>query len=370
MSRILSISWYKVLPPKYGGQKGIALFTKYLSQIHQVVLLCSKNNELSTDMPFQIKAELPNSRSQFLNPFCWRKIVRIASEFQPGYIIVEHPYHGIAGYRACKKTGAKLIVHSHNIESQRFRELGKWWWKLFAKYERWVHRKADLNLFKTENDLQWAAGHFGLDKNKCTIVPFGIEDHSMDKERSREIICKKHNITRETKLLLFAGTLDYGPNARAVDLIFKEIAPGLKDDDLKILICGRNNSQQYQYLKKLTHPNVLYVGEVEDIENYFAAADVFLDPVETGGGIQTKVIEALSYNLNIVCFKDVADEQFIVAGEKIFVGEKNDYDAMTKNIYSALGKSLSTRPEFFEYYSWINIVNRLNKKLTELAGNE
>jgi len=368
MSRILSISWYKVLPPKYGGQKDIALFTKYLSQIHQVVLLCSKNNERAIDMPFETRAELSNSRSQFLNPFCWRKISASAKWFQPSTIILEHPYHGIAGWFAAKKTGAKLIVHSHNIESERFKSFGKWWWRALAKYEKWVHQKADLSLFKTEKDLHWAVAHFGLDNNKCMIIPFGIEDHAIDKKRSREAVCKRHNLPAEAKILLFAATLDYGPNARAVELIFKEIATRLNHDDLKILICGRNNLQQYQYLKELRHPNVLYAGEVEDIENYFAAADIFLDPVETGGGVQTKIIEALSYGLNVVCFKDLADKQFYLAGEKIFISEKNDYDAMIKNICSALEKDLPTRSEFFEYYSWKNIIQRLNEKLT--VGND
>src|SRR5437868_1727006 len=142
MSRILSISWYKVLPPKYGGQKGIALFTKYLSKFHEILFLCSKNNEVG-GMPFKIEPKLPVSKSQFLDPFCWRKIVKIAKEFQPAYIILEHPYHGIAATLAKKKTAAKLIVHSHNIESQRFRSLGKWWWKFLARHERWVYQNAE-----------------------------------------------------------------------------------------------------------------------------------------------------------------------------------------------------------------------------------
>src|SRR5439155_18936160 len=102
MSKILSIAWYKVLPPKYGGQKGIILFTKYLAELHEVVFLCSKNNEATEKMPFEIRTELPISKSQFLNPFCWRKITRIANEIHPSHIILEHPYHGIGGWLARK----------------------------------------------------------------------------------------------------------------------------------------------------------------------------------------------------------------------------------------------------------------------------
>jgi glycosyltransferase involved in cell wall biosynthesis len=366
MSKILSIAWYRVLPAKYGGQKGIALFTKHLSKFHQVVLLCSKNNQATNDLPFKIRAELPGSKSQFLNPFCWRRISKLTKEFQPSFIILEHPYHGIAGYFARRKTDIRLIVHSHNIESQRFRSFGKWWWKLLAKYERWVHQTADLNLFKTEKDLRWAVDHFGLVSNKCLVVPYGTEGHSFDKKKSKEIVFARHNISEGTKILLFAGTLDYAPNAKAVEVIFKEIAPRLNGHDLKILICGRNDLPQFQYLRQLAHTNVLYVGEVEDIENYFAAADIFLDPVETGGGIQSKIVEALSYDLNVICFKDQADNQFAIAGKKILTGDPGDYDVMVENIYQSIANNPPTQPEFFEHYSWTNIIERLNEKLTAI----
>jgi len=367
MSKILSVVWYKILPAKYGGQKGIALFTKYLAQCHEVVLLCSKNNR-AKDLPFKIRPELPISKSQFLNPFCWRKISKVSKEFQPAYIIVEHPYHGIAGWMARNKTRAKLILHSHNIESQRFRDLGKWWWRFLAIYERWAHRRADLNLFKTERDLQWAIEHFGLNAKECLVIPYGTEQPPFNKEKSKTIIAARHAIREGTKIILFAGTLDYQPNAIAAEMIFKEIAPRLRDDNLKILICGRNQLKTFQHLIQLNHPNVLYCGEVEDIENYFAAADVFLNPVETGGGIQSKTVEALSYNLNVVCFQSQADEQFAIAGEKIVTCAPRDFDAMVKNIRRSLADSPPTRSEFFEFYSWKNIIKRLHEKLT--AGND
>jgi hypothetical protein len=108
------------------------------------------------------------------------------------------------------------------------------------------------------------------------------------------------------------------------------------------------------------------VGEVEDIENYFAGADVFLDPVETGGGIQSKIIEALKCNLNVVCFKDQVDDQLTrVAGEKIFMSASGDYEGMVENIVLALHTTPQIRAAFFEYYDWSNIVRRLNEKLKQ-----
>ena len=370
MSKILSITWYKILPPKSGGQKGIALFTKYLSLWHKLVLLCSTNNEQTDEMPFETRAELPVSKSQFLDPFCWRKILATAEEIKPDFILLEHPYHGIAVVKACKKTGAGLIVHSHNIESERFRVFGKWWWKILAYYEKWIHREADLSLFKTENDLQFALKKFDLDKNKCIVIPYGIEKKINDRTAAREIVCKKHGIAEDQKILLFAGTLDYEPNAKAVENIYKKIAPGLDAKNIRMIICGRNKLQKFQWLKELYHPAVIYAGEVEDIATYFTAADIFIDPVETNAGIQTKIIEALGHDCNVVCFDNMTDEQLrSVAGDKIFTAPPGNYELLKEKIYLALDNNGPTPNAFFDTYSWENIIGRLNDKLNAIDGH-
>ena len=367
MSKILSIAWYNILPPKFGGQKGIALFTKHLARFHDIVMLCSKNNQPS-HQPFEVRAELPVSKTQFLNPFSWRKITTIAQEVNPAFIVIEHPYHGIAGRRASRRTGAKLIVHSHNIESQRFKQLGKWWWRILSSYEKWTHRHADLNLFKTQADLDWAVNHFQLDKKKCIVIPYGIETKpAINKQQATTIIRNLHGLTTE-KILLFAGTLDYKPNADAVEKIVKQIAPALEEmgpAKFKIIICGRGNLKDFR--NKFKHPAVIYAGEVDDIENYFAAADIFLDPVTVGGGIQTKIIEALSYDLDVICFERMIDGMLAsLAAGKLFLCKEGQVDEMIMKIVQRMAVNENNQPvaiEFLEYYNWANIVKRLNEKL-------
>ena len=130
--RILSIVWYKVLPPIYGGQKGIALFNQYLARHADITCLCSRDNQDS--VPYRLIPELPVGKRQFFNPSCWSLIRKTAREQQSTHIILEHPYHGIGAVKAIKDTGARLVVHSHNIESVRFRQLGKPGWQLLAQY--------------------------------------------------------------------------------------------------------------------------------------------------------------------------------------------------------------------------------------------
>lgn len=369
MMRILSIAWYKVLPPRFGGQKGITLFTKYLSKCIPLVLLCSKNNESSDDLPFQVLPLLPIGKSQFINPFCWYKIMRTAERNDATHLLLEHPYHGIGGYLTKKRTKAKLIIHSHNIESQRFKQLGKWWWWMMAKYEGWTHRRADLSLFKTEDDLEYAITHFKLCRNNCMVIPYGTEMKTIvtDKKNLRELICARHTISPGEKILLFAGTLDYAPNARAVEIIFKELAPRLVELNkfpFKIFICGRNKFPAYQYLKALKHNNIIYTGEVSDLERYLYAADVFINPLEQAFGIQTKIIDAVAHNLNVVTTVPATNGlPSYLLNTKMFVTENIDWAEFVKKINEALFTQSNTPQRFYSDFNWENIITGLCKKI-------
>jgi polysaccharide biosynthesis protein PslH len=367
--KILSIVWYKVLPPKFGGQKGIAHFNQFLSIQHPLVCLCSANNEPTDDLSYTVLPELPVSKWQFILPSCWKKIKTVALRQQVTHIILEHPYHGIAAVKAARATGAKLIIHSHNIEYRRFRQMKKWWWRLLCMYERWVHRKADLSLFKTEDDRQWAIQHFGLAPAKCMVLPYGVEQ-PVKNEQAARIIRERHGIGYDEKILLFAGTLDYTPNAKAVEDIYQKIAPLLtkENGNNKIIICGRNRFSSFQYLNKLAHPSVIAAGEMMDIENYFAAADLFINPVQDSGGIQTKNIDALSYGVNLVCFNNVmAGIGPALCPGKIFAATENDWPGFIACIISAIQSPVrETPPAFFAHYSFAKEAEKLAARLNSV----
>jgi len=227
--RFLSIVWYKVLPAYFGGQKGIALFNHYLSVDAPLDCLCSKNNESSINLPYNTIPALPNSKTQFLNPFCWKTIIATARKQKSTHLILEHPYYGIAGFLAKKILKIKLIVHSHNIEYLRFKELKKWWWPFLQWYEGWTYQQADLNIFKTTSDCNRAIHQFRLQQNKCVIIPYGTGGSFPfdEKTQARKEMEKLHGINADEKILLFAGTLDYLPNAEAVKAIYTIIAPEL-----------------------------------------------------------------------------------------------------------------------------------------------
>lgn len=368
MEKILSIVWYKIMPPLFGGQRAIAGFNKHLAKHHPLVCLCSKNNEQADDLFYKVLPELPISKLQFINPFVWQKIRAVAKREKPTHIICEHPYHGIAALLAAKTIKAKLIIHSHNIESERFKQAGKFWWKLLKTYERWVHRKADLNLFITDIDRNFAVTYFELTSDKCIVIPYGIEK-LLPNENAGKLIRQRHHIPENEKIILFAGTLDYEPNATGVKNIYSKIVPELENSGTpyKIIICGRNRKSSFNYLNRLSHPSVINAGEVNDIENYFQAADVFVNPVQSGGGVQTKNIDAIANYCPVVCFENMlAGLPLELCGNKLLFAGEDDWKNFIASTITAMQQEEKTPDAFFAYFDWGNSIKALNERLKTL----
>jgi polysaccharide biosynthesis protein PslH len=360
MKKVLSLVWFKVYPTHFGGQKATALFNKYLAAHFEVNCLCSDNNVIVPGAGCNIIPALPANKLQFINPFTWKKIKQFFKKNHYSYLIIEFPYYGLLA-AILKSTSTKFIIHTHNIEATRFRQLGNRFWKLLYYYENWCFRKADLILFKSDADKIFAIEQLRVSPAKCYTLPYGIEETvHVDKTAARIFLQNTYNILPEEKILLFAGTLDYQPNADAVECIYNVIEPLLKKEVLKykIIICGRNVFHSYSYLKNLQNSNIIQAGFVEEIATYFAGADVFINPVQNLHGVQTKLFDALSFNLNVVVFKEAAVNLPAYVNEKVFVSSNGDYGEFSRKIVAATKMNSDTPGAFFTDYSWESIVKK------------
>ncbi|MDE3249811.1 MAG: glycosyltransferase family 4 protein [Bacteroidota bacterium] len=368
MQSIVSIVSYTFLPAKTGGEKGIALFYKYLSRYCRLTCAGTRANG-KPDGNYTLVPVFSSSPFRYINPFLVFRIRRVVKKANAGFLEIEHPYFGWLGFIVSRITGTKLIVHSHNIEYARWKTIGKWWWPIMKGYEQFTHRKAHYNFFKTEEDRQSAIAAFGLNPACCTVITYGIEDDKIppDAERNRcqAMLRQQYGISENATLFLFNGSLNYSPNLLALQELLDKINPLFEKQGrpYKLLICGKGLPEPMNGLKDYASHNVVYAGFVDDISIYFKGADVFVNPVTEGGGIQTKLVEALSYNLTVISSrKGATGIPLTVTGDKLQVVDNNDPQSFARAMASV--RTDSDLPvAFFEHFNWDNIAAKASRFL-------
>src|SRR5579862_256426 len=304
MASIISIVSYPFLPAKTGGEKFIDSFNRYFSAYHQLTCVTTKKNNPELARQYEVLNPLSNSKWRYINIFYFFTIRKIIRQKKATHLMLAHPYYGWLGILLKRFCHVKLIIHSHNIEGLRWKTLGKWWWKILLRYEKFTHRNADYNFFIQDDDKRYAIEKFGLDPSKCIEVTYGIEWNKVpdlqELQRAKQQIRTRHNISPEKKILFFNGAFNYKPNLDALKKMIHVINPLLQQEKnfpYSLIICGMNIPDE---IISSRFPNIIFAGFLDDVSIYFKGADVFLNPITEGGGIKTKLVEALGYNLNAV----------------------------------------------------------------------
>lgn len=370
---VLSLVSYKFLPPDMGGQKGIAFFNRYLSKEINLLCVTVQENDKTEAEGYPVKKILSNSKLRYINPFYFFTLHHLIKDKSITHLIIEHPYYGWLGILLKWFINVKLIVHSHNIEALRFKTINKWWWGILWHYEKFTHRNADLNFFIHDNDRNYAIENFKLSPGKCVTITYGFEHSSIpgtgEKNNARKLICNQHGIPETEKILLFNGTLGYKPNLDGLDNILEKINPVLladKDFSYKIIICGNKLPVEYKGLIDYKEKNIIYAGFVDDINMYFKGADIFINPVVDGGGIKTKLVEALGYDLSVITTQSGATGfPAEVTGDKMKIIADNDWEAFANQIV-LLNTSAIIPQEFFDHFYWGNIAQKAGIAITKI----
>jgi glycosyltransferase involved in cell wall biosynthesis len=359
---IISLVSYPFLPARSGGQKNIAFFYKYFSRYHQVTVVSTKKNPPAMADGYELLNLLSNSPFRYINPFIFFTIRKLIREKKATHLILEHPYFGWLGILLKRYCGVRLIIHSHNIEGKRWKSLGKWWWRILWYYEKFTHRQADYNFFIQDEDRKYAIHSYGLDPKTCLIVSFGTEISEQPVLETRisggKIIRQQLQIPENTPLLLFNGAFRYAPNREALENLLFEINPRLQKKGIvyKILILGLDIPEA---VLQTSYPDILVLGFVENLELFLTGSDVFLNVVVSGGGIKTKLVEALAYNLNAVSTENgaIGVDPGLCNG-KLCICPDNDWSLFAETIIRAKDIKKNTPPVFYENFLWANITQR------------
>lgn len=365
MKKVLVIAPYAYLPYYSGGQKFIARFLHHLGQKTDLTVISVAESDISLASTYKIIPLLKKSFSRYYDSSLVKKITAVVKERGIDTVIWEHPYYAWLAFRIRKRTGVKTMIHTHNIEYRRFKSTGRWWWPFLKWYEKRCFRKADGIFFISPEDKDFAITKWGIAAFRCFDLPFGVDisEYPGDRAESRVTVCRKHAIPENEKILLFTGAFNYKPNHDALQTILEEINPRLLSErglSYKIIICGKGLSENVKNLRKYSSQNIIYAGFVSDIETYYKAADIVLNPVISGGGVKTKVVEAIAFGTTVISTESgAAGMDRNAAGKKLIVVKDSDWEKFGEAIINNSNAISSSAAGFYNIYSWKKIIQRI-----------
>ncbi|MBQ9473238.1 MAG: glycosyltransferase [Bacteroidales bacterium] len=172
--------------------------------------------------------------------------------------------------------------------------------------------------------------------------------------------------------IVFCGNMHYEPNVSAAMYLVNEIMPLVwqRKPDAKVLIAGASPTPA---VRKLAHrPNVTVSGWMPDIRNAYAQSRLFVAPMQTGSGLQNKLLEAMAMHLPCVTTSLANNSLHATAGEHVFVADKAEdladtiimllgHEEMCQNLADA-GLEFVRRN-----YSWEHHNAKLDELLHQIA---
>lgn len=371
MKKIAVIVPYRFLPAQSGGHRYIEGWLQALSKHATVTVIGTANNTISPNSSYRLLPVLANSFFRYTDFTLVGTIKELIARNQYDLLIWEHPYYSWLAHQLKKETGIPYLLHTHNIEYQRFRTLGKIWWPLLAQYEKWGFQKADLISFITTKDRDFAIQNWHIDPKQCLTIPYGVAQTQFPTDRlhAKKLICNRHQIDPTASIILFNGPLHYRPNRESLEKIITEVEPQLRNKikSYCIIICGSEVPKGWKHQSSLNKPPFIHAGLVGDIENYTKAAQLLLNPVQKGGGVQTKIIEAIATGTPVLTTPNgAAGIDKLVTGNLLRVVEENNAEKWASTIQEMLQQSddfFITPSSFYATYNWDNILEKIAPQL-------
>ena len=206
--------------------------------------------------------------------------------------------HSIYGYiekrikKAYPQVRVSTFFHNEELDVVRIRwkrqkNIGNIVDALFRYLnEKQVYRYSDDLFMLNERDRDQFCKYYG--HRDITLLPFTLID------KCKDIQIRKN--PEDRLRLLFVGTYFYG-NVAGVKAFVNSVMEGLQAD---LYVVGNKMDSLKTEMPELS--NVHYVGRVSDdeLEEHYFEADIVVAPVVVGGGMKTKVVEAIMYGCPVI----------------------------------------------------------------------
>jgi glycosyltransferase involved in cell wall biosynthesis len=185
-------------------------------------------------------------------------------------------------------------------------------------YEFAMYDRADLLLTLTAEDRDILLRYKPHLEKKIKVVPHGVDTDFYHPPEKRD---------PQSKKILFLGNYQHLPNVDAVQNFIKFCWDKIKKEipDAEFYAVGFNPPPE---ITRYRSEKVFVQQGGEDVRGFYWSSDVFVAPIELGGGFRGKLLEAMATGLPIVSTKLGIAGINPVIGEEVLVAD--DYDLFTE----------------------------------------
>ncbi len=289
--KIAHVCFFDVFPPKTGaGNVSWDFFSsiEYEKKLFQLSNNSKFNNKIININIFYNK---PVFKILFL-PIFFFTIFNYLKGKKEKIIIIEGASWIFYSYLLlifAKLFNVKVIYRSHNIEYELRRSKSNILiTKLTKKLEHMVFNLSNLSTSVSS-----------LDQKKIKKL-YKIDTYIFPNSLSFKKLSYKKNIKLDLpkKFIFFCGSYEYLPNKFAIDELYKKILPGIKKNNIYLVISGGGN---IHYKDKF----FINLGVVPSKKLYFLYKNclALVAPLKSGFGTKLKVIEALCFGATVITSK-------------------------------------------------------------------
>ena len=297
-SKIMVLSPFSILPPHFGASERTYNLVQGLADYYAVTLLYTDYAQVKVaptqaDIPRVVSYKVgPSQRwAQLFNPLLILKGLQLIRRERPSLLVSAHLWAGINTLILHFLTGVPFILDEHNVESVRWQRMRRTGVGLLTWAEKTCCLKARAVFCVSEADkklllqLGISAARVFVLRNAVDLAQYHPDPDSG--ETARQAL----GLQADLPMALFFGKLDYQPNAEAVDIIAREIAPRVLalNPAVRFVVCGYRPPVERYADSKIT-----FTGMVPRIEDYINAAQVVIVPLVSGGGTKFKIIQAIA----------------------------------------------------------------------------
>lgn len=328
--------------------------------------------------PTQIERNGPNwlksiIRGKTMNE--WRSFNPVLSKWihdvldSADFILIDH--YEVFQYLP-KTLSAKLVLHTHNAESQI--------WHRYAAITPNVLKRALIRFeskrierkekeYAQRADVVWAAPG-DMDYLKTNEAALFIPTYHLgnDELLNRSAL----NYADTGNILMYVGTLTWEANVDGLLWFKRNVWPQLiaSNPTLEFVIIGKNPDERLLQWAR-TDTQVRVTGFVADLEPYYQKARLFIVPLRFGSGMKVKILDAFYRGLPVATTSigmesiDAFDnEHALIADDPKLLCEKMDHLLKNQSDWERI--SAKSRALARKKYTWKQHLEFLHSAIEQL----